>query len=324
MKTKFGIIGCGGIAARFAKAIGLVENAELYAAAARELTRAEAFAEKFDAKKAYESYRELVLDPKVEIVYIALIHNLHYEVARLCVEHGKAVICEKPFFISEEEGRSLHALAKDKNVLVMEAMWTRCLPAFLKAKEWAQNGAIGNVKYVDAAFCFHFPFNEETKANRLYNPETAGGALLDAGVYPYEFITGMVGEKPSEIKAVIQKAPTGVDETVAMSLRFDSGILASGVTSIGVKVSDTAHIYGTGGKIKLYHFLGCRKCERYNEQDELIECFEDEQEEGFVYEIRHVIDLYKNGEIDSPLIPLQDSIDFACATDIIRRNCGLL
>lgn len=324
MKTQFGIIGCGGIAARFAKAIGLVENAELHAAAARDLTRAEAFAEKFGAKNAYGSYQELAMDPAVEIVYISLIHNLHYEAAKLCVEHGKAVICEKPFFISEEEGMALQALSKEKNILVMEAMWTRCLPAFIKARQWVQSGAIGKIKYVDAAFCFHFPFNDETKSNRLYNPETAGGALLDAGVYPYEFITGILGEKPSEIKAVIQKAPTGVDETVAMSLRFDSGALASGVTSIGVKVSDTAHVYGTGGTIKLYHFLSCRKCELYNEQDELVECFEDGQEEGFVYEIQHVIELYKSGQIDSPLIPIQDSIDFARAADRIRRECGLL
>lgn len=324
MKTKFGIIGCGGIAERFAKAIGLTDSAELHAAAARDLSRAEAFAEKFGAKKAYGSYQEIVMDPDVEIIYISLIHNLHYEAAKLCVEHGKAVICEKPFFISEEEGAALQSLAREKKVLIMEAMWTRCLPAFQKAREWAGNGAIGEVKYVDAAFCFRIPFNEKTKTNRLYDPETAGGALLDAGVYPYEFITGILGEKPTEIKAVAQKAPTGVDETVAMSLRFDSGVLANGVTSIGVRTSDTAYVYGTDGYIKLYNFLGCRKCERYNDKDELTECFEDDQKEGFVYEIQHMVDLYKGGQLESPLIPVQDSVDFARAAGIIQEQCGLL
>lgn len=324
MKTQFGIIGCGGIAARFAKAIGLTDSAQLHAAAARDLSRAEDFAEKFGAKKAYGSYKELAADPQVEIVYISLIHNLHYEAAKLCVEHGKAVICEKPFFISEDEGLALQKLAKENKVLLMEAMWTRCLPAFQKAKEWAGSGSIGEIKYVDAAFCFRIPFNEETKTNRLYDPKTAGGALLDAGVYPYEFITGILGEKPSEIKAVAQKAPTGVDETVAMSLRFDSGVLASGVTSIGVRASDTAYVYGTSGYIKLYNFLGCRKCELYNDREELTECYEDAQEEGFVYEIEHVVQLYKNGQTESPLIPLQDSIDFARSAQIIREQCGLL
>lgn len=323
MHTKFGIIGCGGIANRFAGALKLAEGAELYAAAARELPRAREFAKLHGAQKAYGDYLELIKDDKVEIVYIALVHNLHFEVAKLCVEHDKAVICEKPFFVSEQEAVALASLAKEKGVLIMEAMWTHCLPAYLKAKAWAHSGAIGQIKYIDAAFCFRVPLTEETKENRLYNPNTAGGALLDAGVYPYEFITGMLDEKPAEIKAVVQKAPTGVDETVAMSLRFASGVLANAATSIGVRTGDTAHIYGTEGHILLYDFLRCRKCELRNAKNEVVDTFSDPQEEGFVYEIEHVADLYRRGLTESPLIPVGTSVDFAAAVEKIRAQCGI-
>ena len=96
------------------------------------------------------------------------------------------------------------------------------------------------------------------------------------------------------------------------------------MTSIGISTSDTAYVYGTDGFIKLYSFLGCRKCELYNDREELVECFEDAEEEGFVYEIRHVVELYRNGQTESPLIPVRDSVDFARASDLIRRECGLL
>jgi predicted dehydrogenase len=320
MKTKFGILGCGGIAARFAAALKLSENGELYAAAARDEARARAFVERHGGMKAYGSYLELIEDENVEIVYISLVHSVHFEAAKLCVEHGKSVICEKPFFITEREAVELAALAKEKNVLIMEAMWTRCLPCFQKAREWAQSGAIGDVRLIDAAFCFNFPYDPK---HRLYDPETAGGALLDAGVYPYEFITGILGEKPAEIKAVARRAPNGVDETIVMSLRFDGGALASAIASMGVRASETAHIYGTNGSIRVERFLRSRKCERLNEAGEVVERFEDDQEEGFVHEIEHVVDLYRRGLTESPLIPIADSIDFARAAGLILKQVGI-
>jgi len=321
MKTKFGILGCGGIARRFARALQRSEGGELYAAAARDEPRAREMIASFGGQRAYGSYLDLVRDPEVEIVYISLVHNHHYEAAKLCVEHGKAVLCEKPFFVTEAEGAALANLAREKGVLIMEAMWTRCLPAFLKARAWARGGAIGEVKLLDAAFCFNFPFDP---AHRLFNPETAGGALLDAGVYPYEFITGILGEAPAEIKAVARKAPNGVDESVVMALRFDGGALASAVTSLGAKASETAHIYGTKGSIKVYRFLRTRRCELLDGDDQVVDSFTDDQEEGFVHEIEHVVDLYRRRQTESPLIPVKDSIDFARAADIVRAQCGLV
>lgn len=321
MKTKFGIIGLGGIASRFAKVLNTVEGAELTAVAARDKKRAEDFAGKFSAKKSYSNYIDLIQDQDINIIYIAVPHNFHYEIAKLCLENNKSVLCEKPFFTNKIEAEKLVALAKDKNLLIMEAMWTRCLPTFQKAKEWADNDSIGKVKLIDASFCFDMPFNPE---NRLYNPNLAGGSLYDAGVYPIEFITGILNEKPSTVKAVVQKGKTGVDEYVAMCMAFESGVLATVTCGISIGSNHDAHIYGTKGHIVVYDFLGCKKCELFDSNNKLVECFEAKFEDGFVYEINHIMDLYTNNKIESNLIPLKDTIDCAEIFDEIKLQCDLI
>lgn len=323
MKVKFGIIGCGHIAKRFAKNLAISKGGELYSAAARDVERAQALIDEFGGNVAYGNYLDLICDENVEIVYISLIHNLHFEVAKLCVEHGKAVICEKPFFLTKSEAVELAELAYTKNILIMEAMWTRCLPAFLKSKEWIKNGKIGEVKLIDAAFCFQFPLTEQTKAHRLYNPKTAGGALLDVGVYPYEFITGILEEKPVEIQAVVQKASTGVDETICMSMLFNSGAIGNAKASIAVNTSDIAYIYGTKAHIKIDRFYAATSCELIGNDGELLQKSTEPCDDGFIYEIEHICELYRAGKTESPLIPISDSIDFAEAADIIRSKCNL-
>jgi len=321
MSVKFGIIGLGGIASRFAKVLNTVEGAELMAVAARDKKRAEDFAEKFSAKKSYSNYLDLIEDKDIDIIYIALPHNFHYEIAKLCVENKKNILCEKPFFTNKNEAEKLIAFAKDENILMMEAMWTRCLPAFQKSKEWVNNGQIGKIKLIDASFCFNVPLDTES---RLYNPNLAGGSLYDAGVYPIEFITGILNEKPVIVKAVAQKCETGVDEYVAMTMAFESGVLATVTCGISIRTNTDAHIYGTEGNIVVYDFLGCKKCERYDVNNNLVECFEVDFEDGFVYEINHIMELYRSNKIDSNLIPLRDTINCAEIFDEIKRQCDLI
>jgi hypothetical protein len=159
-EDEFGILGCGGIAKRFAQALRLSGSGELHAAAARDEARAKDMIDQFGGKKAYGSYLDLVRDENVEIVYIALVHNLHYEAARLCVEHGKAVLCEKPFFITEREAVELASLAKEKGVLVMEAMWP-VAPGFHRQR----NGRRAAHRTGAADRCrvlLNFPFDPKT------------------------------------------------------------------------------------------------------------------------------------------------------------------
>lgn len=319
MNVRFGIIGLGGIASRFAKVLNTAEGVELVAVASREMVRSEAFAEKFHAKKAYDSYLDLITDSEVDVIYIALTHNFHFEIAKLCLNNGKGVICEKPFFINKKEAEELVALSKEKNVLMMEAMWTRFIPAFKKAKEWVQSGKIGDVKLVNVSFCFNMPFDPES---RLYDPKVAGGSLYDAGVYPIEFTTGILGENPTQVNGLASFSKTGVDDFVAMNMSFESGALATLSCGITANTNRDARIYGTTGNIIVYDFLGSKKCELYDNENNLKECFEEDFEDGFSYQIEHFTNLYCNNKIESEIIPHKDTVACAGIFDELMKQWG--
>lgn len=308
MKIKFGIIGLGGIAARFASVLNTFEGAELVGVASSDKNKADAFANKFNAKKAYNNYLELVKDKDIDVVYIGLTHNFHYEAIKLCLNNNKGVLCEKPLAISKLEAEELVALSKEKNVLLMEAMWSRFTPAFIKAKEWVKNGEIGDVRLVNASFCFNVPFDAE---NRLFNPKLAGGSLFDAGVYPIEFTTGILGENPTAVNGFSKISKTGVDDFVTMNMSFESGALATLSCGLTANTNRDASVYGTKGSVVVYDFLGAKKVELYDNENKLIEAFEENFEDGFIYEIKHFTNLYINNKIESDIIPLKDTV--ACA-----------
>jgi len=308
MNVRFGIIGLGTIAARFASVLSTVEGAELVSVASRDKAKSEAFANKFGAKKSYNSYEDLVKDNEVDVVYVALTHNFHFEAIKLCLNNKKGVMCEKPMAINKKDMVELAALSKKLNVLLMEAMWTRFLPAFRQAKEWIKIGRIGDVKLVNASFCFNVPFDPE---NRLFNPKLAGGSLFDAGVYPIEFTTGIIGENPIQVNGFRKICKTGVDEFATINMSFESGALATLSCGITANTNRDATLYGTSGRIVVYDFLGSKKVEMYDNKNNLIECFEEDFEDGFIYEIRHFAELYRNNKIESDIVPLKDNI--ACA-----------
>lgn len=317
MKVRFGIIGLGVIAGRFAKVLRTAEGTALTAVASREMERSEKFAAEYGAARAYDTYMDLIQDEEVDIVYVALTHNFHYDIVKKCIQNGKAVLCEKPFVTNQKDADELIELAREKQVLLMEAMWTRCIPAFQKAKEWVAGGLIGKPQLVQAAFCFNFPFDKE---HRLFNPDLAGGSLYDAGVYPLEFATGILGENPVTVNGITHRCSTGVDDFVVMNLGFESGALASLSCGVNANVSQDAYVYGTEGHIVVYDFLGSHKCERYDETNQLAECFEVDFEDGFIYEIMHICELFKEKKLESPLIPLEDTRACAGMFDILTKQ----
>lgn len=306
----FGIIGCGGIAARFAKALEASPEARLYACAAREQARADAFAEAHGAEKSYGDYAAILQDEKVEAVYIATIHTAHAAIARDCILAGKPVLCEKPFFVNAREAGEVIALARERQVLTVEAFWTRMLPAYRKVKEWIDQGKIGEPRLIRAAFCSCLPYREEMKRHRLWDPRQGGGALLDIGVYPYLYVTGLMGGPPQEMFSTTLPAPTGVDMTVSMTMKYPRA-LAECLASMVGWMDDTAVISGSEGYIKQPKFWGCRDAELYNSSGSLVERFYDPESEGFVHEIAHFVELFHAGATESPLIPLNDTLDFA-------------
>lgn len=319
-RIRFGIAGCGGIAARFARALKLSPEVELAACAARDLERAEAFAREHSfwekSVRPYGSYQELMEDPDVDAVYIATVHTTHAQIARQAILAAKAVLCEKPFFTNSREAREVIALAREKSVPVMEAFWTRTLPAYRKAKEWIREGRIGEVTLMRAAFCFCNPYTEESRSHRIWNPEVGGGAMLDIGVYPYEYVTGILEAPPEEFHYTVLPGPSGVDATVAMTLQYP-GVLAECLASIAGHMDTNARISGTKGYIEQSVFYGAREARLYDNGGQLLETFQDPQEEGFVHEIAHFAELLRTGQTESLWIPLNDTLDFAEKADLV-------
>ncbi|GKU27215.1 dehydrogenase [Clostridium folliculivorans] len=320
MKVRFGIIGLGDIASRFATVLNTAQGVELNSVAASDMGRAVAFKERFGAKKAYDKYIDLMKDEEVDVIYIAQTHNFHFDMVKLCLNNNKPVICEKPLVTNKQDAEELAKLSRDNNVLLMEAMWSRCIPTTQKAKQWVKEKKIGDVKLINASFAFNFPFDPE---HRLYNPKLAGGSLYDVGVYPIEFTTGILEEKPALINSVGTISKSGIDDFVVMNMKFNSGALASLSCGFTADTNRDAHIYGSDGHIVVYDFLGPRRCELYDRQNNLVEIFEENFEDGFIYQINHFVDLYKNNKIESDIIPLQDTIDCAEIFDTVLAQCGV-
>ncbi|SCP98671.1 Gfo/Idh/MocA family protein [Anaerobium acetethylicum] len=320
MKVKFGIMGLGGIAHRFAKVLKTVEGVELAAVASSDEGRSRQFATEYGVEKYFWDYSELAADPSIDVVYIAQTHDRHYELIKLCIGYKKGVICEKPMVLTEQQALEVTGLAKENGVLLMEAMWSRFIPTFQKAKEWVTGGRIGQVRLVQASFCFNFPFDP---AHRLYNPDKAGGSLYDAGIYPIAFTTGILDENPLEVKATGTLCETGVDDYLAMAMKFESGALATLSCGLRAETNRDAYVYGDNGYVVVYDFLGSRKTELYDKNHQLCEMFESEFEDGFCYEIQHFAELFRNGKTESGIMPHRDNIAVARVfEDVLRQIHG--
>ena len=192
-KFNWGILGPGRIAQQFGDALLAIDDAALYAVASSNLDRAKAFAQQYNGEKTYDSYEALVNDPQVDAVYIATPHSLHRENALGCLAAGKAVLCEKPFTINARQAQDVIGLARKQRLFLMEAMWTRFLPVFVKIRSLLAEGAIGKVRQVQADFGFRPAFDPKS---RLFDPALGGGALLDLGVYPVSLSSMVFGEAP--------------------------------------------------------------------------------------------------------------------------------
>lgn len=300
-----GIIGLGHIAHRFAGVLKTLEHHNLTAVAARDQGKADAFAAQYQAGRAYGRYQDLIEDPAVEGIYIAVTHNFHFDIIKACLENGKAVLCEKPLVITLREAQTLTDLARKNNVLLMEAMWSRYLPAFLKARSWVEDGRIGDLRLIQASLCFKVAFDP---LHRLFNPDLAGGSLFDLGVYPIEFAIGIAGQAPDQISGLLHACPTGVDDAAAISLSFPRFAQASLSCGTAVYSSTDAMIFGTEGSIIVRDFIRTRQCELYNPDHQMTEQFKAEEIDGFSYEINHFGELFASRQIESPLMPWADTL----------------
>jgi predicted dehydrogenase len=318
-KYKWGILAPGTIANKFAEGLKAIPNAVLYAVGSRDMGRAKTFAEKHGFEKTYGSYRELAEDPNVDIIYVATPHPQHEEAAILCIENGKAVICEKPFAVNAAQVERMIQCARKKNIFLMEAMWTRFLPTVCKARELIKNGAIGNVRLVNADFGFRTDIKEES---RLFALAYAGGSLLDVGIYNLSMCSMIYGEQPERIQAHMVKGSTGADEETSLLLSYKGGQSAQLYSAIRLNTMHEAMIIGENGRIELPDYWHGKKLKLIN-KDGVKEFDLPFEASGYQFEALEVMRCLEEGKKESSVMPLEESLAIVKTMDRIRKDCGL-
>lgn len=319
-KLKWGIIGTGMISNKFVADLGHTSNGIAYAVGSRNQESADEFAGKYNIPKAYDSYDKLLQDPDVDVIYVGTPHPLHKINVIDALNAGKHVLCEKPFTMNAAELEEIIAVAREKKLFLMEAMWTRFLPPIRRVREWIRDGKIGEVRLVKAEFGFRMGWDPE---HRLLNPELGGGALLDAGIYPVSFASMIFGAKPENVYSTASIGETGVDEQFSILLAYEGGRSATLNGAIRVDLPNEAYIHGTEGYIHIPQFLFSREASLHV-SDQEVEKFEDDRpSEGYAFEAEEVGRLIQAGELESEVISLEESLDIMRLLDQVRGQWGL-
>ena len=316
---QWGILGPGNIAANFARSLKNVSGCTLRAVASSQYLRAHGFANEHGAEKVYGAYREMLDDPELDIVYIATPHCFHAEQIRMCLEAGKHVLCEKPITTSAAELEPLMTLAAGRNLFLMEGMWSRFFPSWHVAKEWIQAGKIGEPRMAEASFCFRAPWKPE---GRLLNPDLAGGALWDVGIYTLAFSTFALGTDLKDSRAFMHRGETGVDEESALLLRFGKGETATLTCSIRTETPHIARIHGTEGSIQLPAPFWKADRVTLHTGNAVEESYYPYHPPGFQFEIAHVRECLRQGKTESPEVPLAESLLWQRVIDRAREENG--
>jgi len=316
---KWGILGLGKIANKFAEGLNSVENAELYAVASRDSEKAKEFSKIHNSKVAYGSYDELMTDENVDVIYIATPHVFHHQLTLKCINHGKAVLCEKPFTMNLQEAEEMITLSRQKKVFLMEALWTRFLPHFQYVYERINSGEFGKILSIKADFGFPAKFD---KSKRLFNKSLGGGSLLDIGIYPVFLAYSLLG-KPEDIQASAEFTETGVDSECNIKFNYGDNVEANLFSTFKEKTPTTAEIFLEKGKIILNT--------RFHEPTTLTIISDGKEEtksfgvnaNGYDFEAAHVTEMLQKGKIESDVWSLDKTKDLMTLLDNIRNEIGL-
>lgn len=318
-KIKWGILGLGKIANKFASDLQSVEGSELYAVASRSVDKSRDFSKNHGAHKFYGNYQELLKDEEVDVIYIATPHVFHYEQTLLCLEHKKAVLCEKPFAMNSVQVEEMINTSRKQNTFLMEAMWTQFLPHFKYVKEIVDSGKYGKVRNLKADFGFNAPFD---KKSRIYNKNIGGGSLLDIGIYPVFMALNVLGI-PEKISAKAAFCETDVDTECSTIFHYENGIEAELNSNIQKKTDTTATILLDKATIKVNS--------RFHEPTS-VSLITSEGEEtkdfttntyGYNYEAAHVAEMLRAGRKESNEMTFQKSLHLIELLDRIREEIGL-
>ncbi len=316
---KFAILGAGNIAHTMARTVTQMSEVEPYAVAARELSRAEEFAAQYGFAKSYGSYEQLLADPQVELVYIATPHSHHAQQALDCLAAGKHVLCEKAFTVNAQQAQQVLDTARQRQLLVAEAIWPRYMPMAKRLREVCDSGIIGRVHTLTADLGYNV-----LSRPRIHDPALAGGALLDVGIYPLTFASVAFGDDITSVASSAVMASTGVDAQNSIILTYADGrmaVLHSSVTAISQRGGT---LQGEGGFAVVENVNNYESIRVYDHRRELIaEYRQPKQITGFEYEVKACVEAIRAGRIECPQMPHERILGMMRLMDTIRGQWGL-
>lgn len=319
-QNNIAILGTGHIAAKMAATLQQMKDVNCYAVGSRELIRAEAFAKEWGFKQAYGSYEELVKDPQVDLIYIATPHSHHYEHARLCLLHDKAVLCEKAFTANARQAEELLQLSRERNVFITEAIWTRYMPFSDTIRELVFSGIIGRPQMLTASLGYPVSHKE-----RLAKPELCGGALLDLGVYPINFARMIFGNDVEDIRSHCVKNADGVDLQDSISFRYTDGKMAMLQATACCANDRQGIISGDKGYIVVDNINNPHQASIYAPDHQLVKIYDcPPQISGYEYEVQASIDALRKGKIECADMPHDETLAVMQLMDRLREEWGVV
>ncbi len=316
---KLAILGPGKIADTVAPALAALPEIQCWGVASRELCRAQAFAQKYGFQKAYGSYEQMLCDPEVELVYITTPHSHHYEQMLQCLEHGKHVICEKAFTVNATQARHVFSVAKEKGLYVAEAIWTRYMPSRQMIQQVLESGIIGTPNVLTANLSYRICQNR-----RLVDPNLAGGALLDIGIYGLNFALMHFGTRLTRVESSVQMTPSGVDGMESITLFFENGRMAVLNHSIYARSDRKGILHGDKGYLIVENINNPQSVSVYDTSDVLVARYDvPPQINGYEYEFQEAVRCIQAGKLESDCMPWEETVRMLTLMDSLRAQWGM-
>jgi predicted dehydrogenase len=319
---RWGFVGAGGMARHQAQDLAYSPRNRVYGVVSRTTESAQAFADQFGAR-VFASLEAMLSDEDIDLIYISTPNNWHCPQAKLALEAGKPVLCEKPFTLNAMELQDLVRIARQNKVFLMEAMWIRYLPAVARFRELLNEDALGKIQRVQASFHLNLPVNP---LGRIYNLELGGGSLLDVGIYPISFVSLVTKQQPAQIESQAQFADTGVDTNFSANFGYSDGIQATVAAGVDGQRTGGLVVEGEAGKIRVEDYRSW-KLRQLNIE------IRDRQPEtldfpivgtGYSYQADEVARCLDGGLLESSVMPLDESMSIMQTLDRIREQWHLV
>lgn len=317
-ELNWAVIGCGVIANEMAQGLGKMGRT-LYSVANRTQEKAAQFAKKYSVRKVYDAIDEVFTDPDVDIIYITTPHNTHYKYMKKALENGKHIFVEKSITLNSRELSEMVLLAKERGLLIGEAMTIWHMPLYKKLWQIVGSGELGKVQMITMNFG---SFKEYDMSNRFFNMELAGGAMLDIGVYALSIVRSFMEEKPDEILSQWKPSPTGSDEMATVLLKNTKGQMATVALSMHSKQPKRAMISCEKGYIEIMEYPRADRAVIVDAETGAVrEIVSGETENALYYELQDMEEAVITG--DGSLLHLQDTCDVMEIMTRLRKDWGM-